>query len=77
MSSNTRKMEQLSLQLPASSVPEHGSSRQNDLQFDRPQPSDQDFDQEKKFEFGQFVARAAMLDEEFWVGNPTLVETNS
>ncbi|KAF3439681.1 hypothetical protein FNV43_RR17959 [Rhamnella rubrinervis] len=65
-SSKTRKMEQLSLQLPASSVPESDPLRPHDLQFDRQQPSDQDFDQDKTFEFGQFVAREAVLDEEFW-----------
>lgn len=68
-SSNARKMEQFSLQLPASSVPEFDPSTPHDLQFDRQQPPDQDFDRDKTFEFGKFVAREAMLDEEFWVGN--------
>lgn len=62
-------MEQLSLRLPAFSCPENESSRPLDLQFDRIQPSDQHLVDKKKFEFGQFVAREAMLDEEYWVGS--------
>ncbi|KAH7519294.1 hypothetical protein FEM48_Zijuj08G0020700 [Ziziphus jujuba var. spinosa] len=65
-SSNTRKMEELSLRIPASSVPENEPLRPLDLRFDRLQPSDQHLVEHKKFEFGQFVAREAMLDEEYW-----------
>jgi hypothetical protein len=39
----------------------------NGLQFDRLQPSDQELVRENRFEFGQFVAREAVLDEEYWV----------
>jgi len=38
----------------------------NGLQFDRLQPSDQELVRENRFEFGQFVARETVLDEEYW-----------
>jgi hypothetical protein len=61
-SSYTRKKEELSVipQLESSSAP-------SDLRFDRLQPSDQELVREKSIEFGQFVAREALLDEEYWV----------
>ncbi|KAK7388260.1 hypothetical protein VNO78_23071 [Psophocarpus tetragonolobus] len=37
-----------------------------DLNFGRMQPSDQELDPHYRFEFGNFVAREAMLDEEYW-----------
>lgn len=40
--------------------------RSNDLRFDRLQPSDQELLQHDRFEFGKFVAREAILDEEYW-----------
>uniref|UniRef100_A0A2N9HDH9 N-acetyltransferase domain-containing protein n=1 Tax=Fagus sylvatica TaxID=28930 RepID=A0A2N9HDH9_FAGSY len=60
-SSYTRKKEELSVipQLESSSAP-------SDLRFDRLQPSDQELVREKSIEFGQFVAREALLDEEYW-----------
>ncbi|XP_057428825.1 GCN5-related N-acetyltransferase 6, chloroplastic isoform X2 [Lotus japonicus] len=38
----------------------------DNLQFDRLQPSDHELVRENRFEFGQFVAREAVLDEEYW-----------
>lgn len=68
-SSYTRKKEELLVELPKLSIPQLGSSTPSDLRFDRLQPSDQELVQEKRFQFGQFVAREAVLDEEYWVGD--------
>jgi len=68
-SSYTRKKEELLVELPKPSIPQLGSSTPSDLRFDRLQPSDQELVQEKRFQFGQFVAREAVLDEEYWVGD--------
>lgn len=59
-SSRTTKKEDLSIV----SIPQ----RSNDLRFDRLQPSDRELLQHDRFEFGKFVAREALLDEEYWVG---------
>ncbi|XP_041005985.1 uncharacterized protein LOC121250822 isoform X1 [Juglans microcarpa x Juglans regia] len=64
--SYTRKKEELSVQLPNPSSTQFESSTPSDLRFDRLQPSDQELDQEKRLQFGQFVAREAVLDEEYW-----------
>nr|XP_027068579.1 uncharacterized protein LOC113693969 isoform X2 [Coffea arabica] len=37
-----------------------------ELQFDKPQPQDQMLFQENRLQFGQFVVRRAVLDEEYW-----------
>lgn len=66
-SSQTRKMEELSVKHPTPFIPKLEPSGEPDLQFDRLQTSDQDLVQEKKFEFGRFIAREAILDEELWV----------
>ena len=70
-SSEKRKIEEISVQVSSlsSPVPQRELLKAPDLQFDRLQPSEQDLIQEKKLEFGRFVAREAMLDEEYWVGN--------
>ncbi|XP_010557659.1 PREDICTED: uncharacterized protein LOC104826588 [Tarenaya hassleriana] len=39
---------------------------QNDLRFDRLQPAEPGIEEGKRFEFGKFVAREAVLDEEYW-----------
>lgn len=65
-SSQTRKMEELSVKHPTPFIPKLEPSGEPDLQFDRLQTSDQDLVQEKKFEFGRFIAREAILDEELW-----------
>ncbi|XP_054806026.1 uncharacterized protein LOC129308721 [Prosopis cineraria] len=56
--------------------------RSGDLRFDRLQPSDHELVGDNILEFGQFVAREAVLDEEYWTAawlraeshweNPTL-----
>ena len=44
------------------------SSSSSDFRFDRLQPSDQELGtDQKRLEFGHYVARQALLDEEFWV----------
>ncbi|KAE9602490.1 hypothetical protein Lalb_Chr12g0200121 [Lupinus albus] len=59
---------EFSVQLPTLSTHKSETSRFCDLHFDRLhlQPSDQEFDQQNKIEFGQFIARQALLDEEYW-----------
>ncbi|MED6156110.1 hypothetical protein PIB30_011571 [Stylosanthes scabra] len=65
--SNKKKKEH-SVQLPSSAppIPKFETLRFCDLHFDRLQPSHQELDQHSRFEFGQFVARQALLDEEYW-----------
>lgn len=65
---NKKMKEELSVKLSSPIVPkvvEEGLSS-NGLRFDRLQPSEQELIRENIFEFGQFVAREAVLDEEFW-----------
>lgn len=57
------KKQEFSLQLQKNSPQITSQTR---LQFDRKQ-ADQLYVQHKKHEFGQFVAREAVLDEEYWV----------
>lgn len=64
---NKKKKDELSVsvQLSISPVPKVEESLSSDgLRFDRLQPS---LIRENRFEFGQFVARDAVLDEEYWV----------
>lgn len=77
-SSEKRKIDEIPVQVPSLSlhVPQRESLKVPDLRFDRLQPSEQDLIQEKKLEFGNFVAREAMLDEEYWVGNHLAGDTN-
>ncbi|XVE53997.1 hypothetical protein DITRI_Ditri03aG0047300 [Diplodiscus trichospermus] len=61
------KEEELSLQLQTkTSIRQVEDSRPSNLRFDRLQPSDLELNQHKRLEFGKFVAREALLDEEFW-----------
>ncbi|XP_020235530.1 uncharacterized protein LOC109815274 isoform X2 [Cajanus cajan] len=60
------KKEELSVQLSTRRVSKVETLSSNDLQFDRLQPSDQELGRVNRFEFGQFVAREAVLDEEYW-----------
>ncbi|XVF88888.1 hypothetical protein PTKIN_Ptkin19aG0086900 [Pterospermum kingtungense] len=62
----TVKKEDLSIQLKKPSIPQLENSRPSDLRFDRQQPLDEELNQQKRLEFGNFVAREAYLDEEFW-----------
>jgi len=65
---NKKMKDELSVKLSSPIVPKvEESLSSNGLQFDRLQPSEQELIREKRFEFGQFVAREAVLDEEFWV----------
>ncbi|ANM62100.1 Acyl-CoA N-acyltransferases (NAT) superfamily protein [Arabidopsis thaliana] len=63
-SSDTSKKEELSVQI--SIPPQVDQSRPEGLRFDRLQPPEPEFGHEDRFEFGKFVAREAMLDEEYW-----------
>ncbi|KAK7303998.1 hypothetical protein RJT34_14966 [Clitoria ternatea] len=63
---NMKKKEEVSVQLSTPPIPKGGTLSSNNLQFDRLQPSDQELARVNRFEFGQFVAREAVLDEEYW-----------
>ncbi|GAB4838038.1 hypothetical protein Ancab_027566 [Ancistrocladus abbreviatus] len=43
-----------------------GKLKPLDLQFNRLQPSDEEFNIQRKREFGDFMAREAVLEEEYW-----------
>ncbi|EOY30270.1 Acyl-CoA N-acyltransferases (NAT) superfamily protein, putative [Theobroma cacao] len=62
----SEKKEELSVQRQTPSIPQLDSLGPSNLGFDRLQPSDQELNQDKRLEFGKFVAREAFLDEEFW-----------
>lgn len=69
-SSDTSKKEELSVQISNSPpIPQIDQLRPEGLRFDRLQPPNSEFVQEDRLEFGKFVAREAILDEEFWVSN--------
>ncbi|KAA8523320.1 hypothetical protein F0562_009743 [Nyssa sinensis] len=65
-SSQTRKTQEFSIDLQKVSIPQFETASPSHLQFDRLQPSEQELIQENRLEFGQFVAREVVLDEEFW-----------
>lgn len=67
-SSGTSKKEDLSTQVLRPVVPQLETLGPSDLKFDRLQPSDQELVHHDRFQFGKFVAREAVLDEEYWVG---------
>jgi hypothetical protein len=73
-SSETRKKEELSIQVPATSISSSETQRLagSDLRFDRLQVPEKELMHDRKFEFGQFVAREAVIDEEYWVCHPFL-----
>ncbi|XP_065851326.1 GCN5-related N-acetyltransferase 6, chloroplastic isoform X1 [Euphorbia lathyris] len=62
----TKRKEELSIQLPEPSIPQFETSRLPDLRFDRLQVPEKELLDENKLEFGQFVAREAVIDEELW-----------
>ncbi|KAA3477116.1 Cadmium/zinc-transporting ATPase 4-like protein [Gossypium australe] len=68
-SKSTEKVpkEESSIKLQTSSIPQLENPRPSNLRFDRLQPSDQELNQDSRLEFGKFVAREAVLDEELWV----------
>jgi len=63
---NTKK-KQVSFQLSSLITPPVSTVRFCDLNFGRLQPSDEELGPHKRFEFGNFVAREALLEEEYWV----------
>lgn len=73
-SSETRKKEELSIQVPPTSISSSETQRLagTDLRFDRLQVPEKELMHDRKFEFGQFVAREAVIDEEYWVCHPFL-----
>ncbi|GAV72797.1 Acetyltransf_1 domain-containing protein [Cephalotus follicularis] len=58
-----RKKEEVSVQLPAPAIQ---TSKPSNLKFDRLQPSDHDLIEVNGLQFGRYVAREAVLDEEYW-----------
>ncbi|XP_050383577.1 uncharacterized protein LOC126800287 [Argentina anserina] len=65
--SHNRMIEELSVELPKQpSLPHLDLSRDRPLQFNRGQPSNKDLDPDDMFEFGGYIARQAMCDEEYW-----------
>nr|KAJ0195343.1 hypothetical protein LSAT_V11C700356890 [Lactuca sativa] len=72
-SSHGIKKQDLSLKIQENYI---CKSETTNLQFDRLQHHDQLFVQDKKHEFGQFVARRAVLDEEYWAAAWLRAETH-
>lgn len=66
-SSQEAKKEDLSIQLQKIFVPQFEPVSSTNLQFDRLQPPNEIFIEDNKLEFGHFVAREAVLDEEYWL----------
>uniref|UniRef100_A0A2P2K2B5 N-acetyltransferase domain-containing protein n=1 Tax=Rhizophora mucronata TaxID=61149 RepID=A0A2P2K2B5_RHIMU len=66
----TRKKEETSIQLPAGQASLVTSSETQkpptDLRFNRLQIPEKELVRENTLEFGQFVAREAVIDEEYW-----------
>ncbi|XP_024960695.1 uncharacterized protein LOC112501226 isoform X1 [Cynara cardunculus var. scolymus] len=75
-SSQGIKKEEISVQLQKNSGYQLQPTSQTHLQLDCLQQVDQIFVQDKKHEFGQFVAREAMLDEEYWTAAWLRAETH-
>lgn len=64
------KKEEVSIQISTPLLlPQWKPSAANELQFNRPPPPEQDLVHKRRLEFGQFVAREAVLDEELWVSD--------
>lgn len=66
-SSDTTKKDELSVK-----IPQVDQLRAEGLRFDRLQPPEPDLFQQDRLDFGKFVAREAILDEEYWVSNTIL-----
>nr|KJB65288.1 hypothetical protein B456_010G088100 [Gossypium raimondii] len=77
-SKSTEKVpkEESSIKLQTSSIPQLENPRPSNLRFDRLQPSDQELNQDSRLEFGKFVAREAVLDEELWTAAWLRAETH-
>ncbi|KAL1363656.1 uncharacterized protein LOC107479132 isoform X1 [Arachis duranensis] len=63
---NLKKKEELCVQHLRPPIPKTENLGSKNLRFERLQPSDQEVAQGNRFEFGEFVAREAVLDEEYW-----------
>lgn len=69
-SHQTMKKEEVSIQISTPLLqPKSKPLASNGLQFDRPPPDDEDLVHQRRLEFGQFVAREAVIDEELWVSD--------
>ncbi|WZZ70906.1 hypothetical protein YC2023_082276 [Brassica napus] len=66
-SSETTKKDELSVK-----IPQVDQLRSEGLRFDRLQPPEHELFQQDRLDFGKFVAREAILDEEYWVSNTIL-----
>lgn len=66
-SSDTTKKDELSVK-----IPQVDQLRSEGLRFDRLQPPEHELFQQDRLDFGKFVAREAILDEEYWVSNTVL-----
>ncbi|WZZ03365.1 hypothetical protein YC2023_089286 [Brassica napus] len=66
-SSDTTKKDELSLK-----IRQVDQLRSEGLRFDRLQPPEHELFQQDRLDFGKFVAREAILDEEYWVSNTVL-----
>ncbi|CAN7126757.1 hypothetical protein BRARA_G00462 [Brassica rapa] len=60
-SSDTTKKDELSVK-----IPQVDQLRSEGLRFDRLQPPEHELFQQDRLDFGKFVAREAILDEEYW-----------
>lgn len=56
-----------STKIQQSTVPETSASKLSELAFDKVQVSDEEICKGLKRAFGRFVAREAVVDEEYWV----------
>ncbi|CAN1147954.1 hypothetical protein LINPERHAP2_LOCUS16174 [Linum perenne] len=63
----TKKREELSIHRNLPTALNEDTTRLPDLRFDRLQIPEKDLVCENKLEFGQFVAREALIDEEYWL----------
>ncbi|XP_059634744.1 GCN5-related N-acetyltransferase 6, chloroplastic [Cornus florida] len=72
----TSTKEELSIQPRKLSATPLETITTSNLRFDRLQPSDEEFIQENRFEFGNFVAREPLIDEEFWTAAWLRAETH-
>ncbi|CAA3022225.1 Acetyltransf_1 domain-containing [Olea europaea subsp. europaea] len=63
----SRTKKELSKEIQRLSTPHVQTFTHKNLKFDKLQPIDELAIHENRVEFGQFVAREALLDEEFWV----------
>ncbi|XP_052199727.1 uncharacterized protein LOC127806458 [Diospyros lotus] len=69
MNSNSpqiQRKEEVQVQHLKTAIPQLETAGATNLHFNRLQPLDQQLVQEERIEFGQFTAREALLDEEYW-----------